>query len=176
MRDQKTPIDIIEKLTSVLPRELERFNPLELAQSFKNVVDRDLLTEHLWHNHFQLLFWKKVLWIGLGNLSTIIDYMVKIEYLDEIKWWNTNFLPGIDYYIDSLTSEAEAQRMITSLEALEAKAPEIETASYAKKLKERIVYLKTKHVLLQNAHFYKMVQADLKYFQEKEKNRIANNL
>lgn len=156
------------EMTKLLPRELESFSPNDIAASFKIVVDNDLLNERLWHNHFHIIFWRKPRFLRLENFPTLIDCMVKIDYLEETDWWNNSFLPNIDFYLNKALKVGPLTELIGSLERLSAAAPEIETQSYIKKLSERIVYLKTKHVLLQTAHFHKMVQQDLEYYKEKQ--------
>lgn len=162
------PEEMKIEMTKILPRELRNFSKNECVKAFQIVVENDLLNERLWHNHFHIIFWRRPRWIGAHNFSKVIDGMVKIDYLEEVDWWNDSFLPSIDYFVNDLLDGDVAQQLILSLEQLGSRQPLIETKSYIKKLSERIIYLKTKYVLLQSAHFYKMVQQDIEYFKEKE--------
>ncbi len=164
------------EMTKLLPRELESFSPNDIAASFKIVVDNDLLNERLWHNHYHIILWRKPRFLRLENYPTLIDNMVKIEYLEETDWWNNSFLPNIDFFLNKAHKPDVLAELIGSLERLNAAAPQIETQSYIKKLSERIVYLKTKYVLLQTAHFHKMVQQDLEYYKEKQLARRELNV
>lgn len=164
------------EMTKLLPRELETFSANDITASFKIVVDNDLLNERLWHNHFHIIFWRKPRFLRLENFPTLIDYMVKIDYLEETDWWNNSFLPNIDYYLNKSVKVEPLAELIASLERLNAAAPQIETQSYVKKLNERIVYLKTKYVLLQTAQFHNMVQQDLEYYKEKQLARRELNV
>lgn len=156
------------ELTKLLPRELRRFSPDHTTEAFKLVVDHDLLSDHLWHNHFHMIFWRKNLWIGLRNFPDIIDYMVKIEFLEEVEWWNESFMPSIDYYVNDELSDDVCKRLISSLEMLGSTQPAIEVRSYIAKIKERSNFLNTGYLRLQNAHFYKMVLSDIEYYKQKE--------
>lgn len=155
------------ELAKLLPRELWRFNPKETAEAFKLIVDHDMLSEHLWHNHFHLIFWRKSLWLGLPNFALIIRYMVKIDYLQELAWWNENFLPAIDYYLHGAYDVAVLEELNLALHELHDAAIEIEVDSYQKKLKERVIYLQTQYLAEKNNTFVNMVKSDLQYFREK---------
>lgn len=168
METESVPDSMKVELCKLLPRELGRFNQEDLAKAFTLVIKYDLLSDHLWHNHFHILFWRRTLWLGLKSMAEIIDGMVKIDYLQEVEWWNQSFLPAIDYFVDKLTEPKTADQLIESLKNLEAAQPEIEVKSYIKKLNDRVHYLNTQHVVYQNAQFYKMVLADLEYFKQKQ--------
>lgn len=168
METESTSDELRVELCKLLPRELARFNQDDLAKAFTLVIKYDLLSEHMWHNHFHILFWRRTLWLGIKNLSIVIDGMINIDYLQELEWWNESFLPGIDYYVNTLTDASAAEQLIESLKRLEAAQPAIEVKSYIKKLTERINYLNTQYIVLQNAQFYKMVLADLEYYKQKQ--------
>jgi hypothetical protein len=168
MKSESTSDDMKIELTKLLPRELRRFSPEHMTEAFKLVVDHDLLSEHLWHNHFHIIFWRKNLWIGLRNFPDIIEYMVKIEFLEEVEWWNESFLPSIDFYVNDELNDEVCHRMIQSLERLGVAQPAVEVSSYIAKLNERSNFLNTGYLRLQNAHFYKMVLADIEYYKQKE--------
>jgi len=160
--------DMRVELAKLLPRELWRFNPDDLTLAFKHIVDYDLLSEHLWHRHFHILFWRRPLWLKLRNFPLIIDYMVKIDYLEEVEWWNESFLPSIDFYLPSLEDATVAERLIESLENLNGRQPAIEVENYVQKLSEKIDYLRNILPLHAKANFFTMVKNDLKYYKEKE--------
>lgn len=168
MKSDKTSDEMKIELCKLLPRELRRFSPEHTTEAFKLVVDHDLLSEHLWHNHFHMIFWRKNLWIGLNNFPDIIDYMVKIDFLEEVEWWNESFLPSIDFYVNDELKDDTCKRLIKSLEALGFAQPAIEVNSFIAKLKERSNFLNTGYLRIQNAHFYKMIQSDIEYYKQKE--------
>lgn len=168
MEAESTSDELRLELCKLLPRELGRFNQEDLANAFTLVIKHDLLSDHMWHNHFHILFWRRTLWLGLKNIATIIDGMINIDYLQEIEWWNESFLPAIDYYVNDLTDASAATALIDSLNRLEEAQPAIEVKSYIKKLRERTNYLNTQYIVLQNAHFYKMVLSDLEYYKQKQ--------
>ena len=109
------PDELRVELTKLLPRELWRFNPDDFTRAFKLVIDNNLLGERLWHNHFHIILWRRTLWLGLRNMPDIIDYLIKIDYLEDTQWWNESFLTALNFYTTRLTDQSIAEKLIPVL-------------------------------------------------------------
>lgn len=165
-----------EEMTAIIPREIELMSPASFTRAFKNIVEHGFLTEYLWEYHFHMAFWKRNDAMAIADIAVAVDKMIEIEYFDEPEFWNVEFLSSIDLNIQKCDNADDIIFLIEGLTNLGARMPEVEVQSFIKKLSERLSFVEHRLPLIQKGTFANIVRNDLKYYEEKRRLELLQEM
>ncbi|KRX10467.1 hypothetical protein PPERSA_08769 [Pseudocohnilembus persalinus] len=153
-----------ETLASRLPIHIHKMNQQLIAKCFEQTVENKLMNDHLFDNHFHILFWRRLQWFG-AQYPTIINGMVQLQYKDDKEFWEDSFLPAIRKI--KFQDEEQISELLSSLQNLEMSLG-IKVEQHVKYLEEQLEYIQTQGKALENAKFYNIVMNDIAYYQQKQ--------
>jgi len=92
---EKCSQEFRERLASLLPIHLYKMHPNDMTDCFRLTLERDLMNDHLFDNHYQVLFWKRTGFFGPRNYPIIIRGLVEKGFEEDREFWVQSFLPPI---------------------------------------------------------------------------------
>lgn len=133
LQSDKVSKEFKEKLSLRLPIHLHKLSPLMMTKCFEVTVENELMSEHLFDNHFYVLFRNRVQWFA-ECYPSIINNLVQLEYFDDPEFWNIVFLPAIKKI--NFKNDSALTELIVALNNLNEKAPVIKVSEYIKYLED----------------------------------------
>ena len=79
LRRNDTSKEFKDRLVSLLPIQLYRFNREIMLECFQVIRDLDYLNDYLFHEHFHILFWRRHKWFGVKGMHTIVNHLFDMK-------------------------------------------------------------------------------------------------